>query len=176
MREQLERFENVGARVLRRYLYLILTVSLTGALIMSLVPLVRSALFADSLQLALALSLTLLACITAMLVTSLVTIKRLIVVEFVLLLRELSAARSVSSGGLVHQTAAPQAASHTGLASGEAAVLEPARPRGEVVASGRVAGLQRAVPAEKKKCPFCGRVLPFGDVHTVCPFCGKRLK
>ena len=27
-----------------------------------------------------------------------------------------------------------------------------------------------------KKCPYCGRVLPFGDLHTVCPYCGRRLK
>jgi len=28
----------------------------------------------------------------------------------------------------------------------------------------------------KKKCPYCGRVLPFGDIHTICPFCGRKLK
>ena len=29
---------------------------------------------------------------------------------------------------------------------------------------------------EKKRCPYCGRELPFGDLHTVCPYCGRRLK
>lgn len=29
---------------------------------------------------------------------------------------------------------------------------------------------------EKKRCPYCGRVLPFGELHTVCPYCGRRLK
>lgn len=39
-----------------------------------------------------------------------------------------------------------------------------------------VAVTQRAAVSEKKKCPYCGRVLPFGDVHVVCPYCGRRLK
>ncbi len=28
----------------------------------------------------------------------------------------------------------------------------------------------------EKKCPYCGRVLPYGDVHVACPYCGRRLK
>ncbi|MCD6357167.1 MAG: hypothetical protein J7L75_01155 [Thermoproteales archaeon] len=28
----------------------------------------------------------------------------------------------------------------------------------------------------RKKCPYCGRELPFGDVHIICPYCGRRLK
>jgi len=28
----------------------------------------------------------------------------------------------------------------------------------------------------RKKCPYCGRELPFGDVHIICPYCGHRLK
>ncbi len=28
----------------------------------------------------------------------------------------------------------------------------------------------------KKTCPFCGRELPFGDIHVICPYCGRRLK
>lgn len=28
----------------------------------------------------------------------------------------------------------------------------------------------------KKKCPYCGRELPYGDLHVICPFCGRRLK
>ena len=27
-----------------------------------------------------------------------------------------------------------------------------------------------------KRCPYCGGVLPLGDVHVFCPHCGKRLK
>ncbi|HFC49337.1 MAG TPA: hypothetical protein ENJ59_01245 [Thermofilum sp.] len=33
-----------------------------------------------------------------------------------------------------------------------------------------------ATQTEKKRCPYCGRELPFGDLHTVCPYCGRRLK
>lgn len=32
------------------------------------------------------------------------------------------------------------------------------------------------VAVTKKTCPFCGRELPYGDVHVICPFCGRRLK
>ena len=32
------------------------------------------------------------------------------------------------------------------------------------------------VAITKKTCPFCGRELPYGDVHVICPFCGRRLK
>ena len=35
---------------------------------------------------------------------------------------------------------------------------------------------QPAPSVSSKKCPYCGRVLPFGDLHTVCPYCGRRLK
>lgn len=28
----------------------------------------------------------------------------------------------------------------------------------------------------KKRCPYCGRELPYGDLHVICPFCGRRLK
>ncbi|MEM1508925.1 MAG: hypothetical protein QW291_04810 [Thermofilaceae archaeon] len=28
----------------------------------------------------------------------------------------------------------------------------------------------------EKKCPYCGRTLPYGDVHVACPYCGRRLK
>jgi len=28
----------------------------------------------------------------------------------------------------------------------------------------------------KKVCPYCGRELPYGDIHIVCPYCGRRLK
>lgn len=28
----------------------------------------------------------------------------------------------------------------------------------------------------EKKCPYCGRMLPYGDVHVACPYCGRRLK
>lgn len=28
----------------------------------------------------------------------------------------------------------------------------------------------------EKKCPYCGRLLPYGDIHVVCPYCGRRLK
>jgi|GEM_PF-1603832 len=30
--------------------------------------------------------------------------------------------------------------------------------------------------APLKRCPYCGGVLPLGDVHVFCPHCGKRLK
>jgi len=32
------------------------------------------------------------------------------------------------------------------------------------------------VAEERKTCPYCGKELPFGDVHIYCPFCGKKLK
>ena len=28
----------------------------------------------------------------------------------------------------------------------------------------------------KKVCPYCGRELPYGDIHIICPYCGHRLK
>ena len=28
----------------------------------------------------------------------------------------------------------------------------------------------------KKTCPYCGRELPYGDIHIICPYCGHRLK
>jgi hypothetical protein len=27
-----------------------------------------------------------------------------------------------------------------------------------------------------KRCPYCGRELPYGDLHIMCPFCGKFLR
>ncbi len=38
-----------------------------------------------------------------------------------------------------------------------------------------------AVPSQpassgKKVCPYCGRELPYGDLHVICPYCGRRLK
>ncbi len=29
---------------------------------------------------------------------------------------------------------------------------------------------------ESKRCPNCGRELPYGDLHVICPFCGTPLK
>ncbi len=31
-------------------------------------------------------------------------------------------------------------------------------------------------PGGKKVCPYCGRELPYGDLHVICPYCGRRLK
>lgn len=30
--------------------------------------------------------------------------------------------------------------------------------------------------AETKRCPYCGRELPYGDLHIICPFCGRALR
>jgi hypothetical protein len=27
-----------------------------------------------------------------------------------------------------------------------------------------------------KRCPHCGRELPYGDLHIICPYCGKYLR
>gem|GEM_PF-924269 len=53
-----------------------------------------------------------------------------------------------------------------------------AKPAAEqsVASAQRATTAQRAAVGEKKTCPYCHRVLPFGDVHIVCPYCGRRLK
>lgn len=69
------------------------------------------------------------------------------------------------AGERLPEVAAPPIASRVGVVaraveSGAAA---------EAVAPPRVA-------EERKTCPYCGKELPFGDVHIYCPFCGKKLK
>ncbi|PLJ77223.1 MAG: hypothetical protein B7L53_07365 [Thermofilum sp. NZ13] len=60
------------------------------------------------------------------------------------------------------------------------------QPRAVVPASVPIAAAQpravelQATPpvaqADVKRCPKCGRELPYGDLHIICPFCGTPLK
>lgn len=61
-------------------------------------------------------------------------------------------------------------------------VAAPVAPRpsaSTIVRSPSTPSEIQARPAErglKKKCPYCERELPYGDIHIICPFCGRRLK
>lgn len=83
---------------------------------------------------------------------------------------------------LVGASPAPRQARGTALA--QARVEGKERVSAEVL-GGREAEVRAGRAAEevaeaevegKRKCPYCGRELPFGDVHIVCPYCGRRLK
>ena len=81
---------------------------------------------------------------------------------------------------LVGASPAPRQARGTALArvEGEERVsAEVLGGREAEVRAGRAAEEVAEAEVEgKRKCPYCGRELPFGDVHIVCPYCGRRLK
>lgn len=53
----------------------------------------------------------------------------------------------------------------------------PVKPQQPIKAP-QITTSQPSIPSTsgKKKCPYCGRELPYGDLHVICPFCGRRLK
>ena len=83
---------------------------------------------------------------------------------------------------LVGAGPAPRQARGTAMAQarvegGERVAAEAVRSMEAEERAGRAVEEVAEVEVEgKRKCPYCGRELPFGDVHIVCPYCGRRLK
>lgn len=62
-------------------------------------------------------------------------------------------------------------------AAAAVAAHQLARPGASPAAQAeRAAKSEPKIVAVRKKCPYCNRDLPYGDVHVVCPYCGRRLK
>jgi len=168
MREYMERFEKVSQKVMKRYLIILFGVSPIPVVLSAMVLLV----FNPSIYEALAISLVLVALTSvASTIIALMALKRILAATLVMVVHELSHATRVAS-----EEAPVPAKARKSEQAREAVALETplrtVRPSPDRV--------ERKAPTTtvpvQKKCPFCGRTLPFGDIHTICPYCGRRLR
>lgn len=168
MRDYMERFESVGRKVLMRYILILVGLSSVLVLLLVLTTIfpgldVNQALLVHAMVMSLI--------ILSSSIVVLMAFKRILAATLVIVLREITQAmRSSGSeeilvpvktqkGGQAAEAATPQIPTRV--------VKSPERVEKKPVAT--------AVTAEKK-CPYCGRTLPFGDIHTICPFCGRRIR
>lgn len=171
MKSHLERLSDVGRRAVSAYVTALAVLAAGSATALAFVGLALSNAseaahpFLSQILLVLFSSLTA-AALTAAVV--LLAAQRMLAVYLALVLHRLSAkapetAESALSTQEQEVALAPQP--------------PPRSPKTPVERPAAVAqSLPRAAVSEKKKCPYCGRVLPFGDVHVVCPYCGRKLK
>jgi hypothetical protein len=172
MSSHFERLNKIGERALGKYKHVLAAVAAISAAVA--VVLVYSAFTLEGgdqsglsimvIQLVAAFSSSL-AASALVAIAILYAAKRLLAAYIALVLHEVSAK-------------APETAAEPVLAAQvkEAAI---ARQHSKSEAIAQPASVTSSTPramTEKKKCPYCGRVLPFGDVHVVCPYCGRRLK
>lgn len=168
MRDYLERFERVGKKVMMRYLL---------AMIGLMVVLLSFALVVGALNIDIK---WILAVYTAILLVGaslpslilLMALRHLLAVDLIIVLREIASAAQPAKGEGV--SAAATAA--LGEQPAPEKVVAQAPVKTEIATVSRVGRRPPGMATTEKKCPFCGRVLPFGDVHTICPYCGRRLR
>ena len=157
------RFDALGSRV-----------ALTYAAVIVLIGVIPLVLMVAMLGLEQPLDLTLLAMLavasslatTLSVVIALLGVKKLIAI-YARALSRMVGAFPVTSTALRRERKAAARAAATALA-------KPSSPQSVArlpASRGRI-----RTQSVEKKCPRCGKVLPFGDVHVICPFCGHRLK
>lgn len=168
MREYMERFEKVSQKVLNRYLVILLGVSPVPTVLLAIVLL----LFNPSIHEALAISLLLVALTSVVSIAiALVALKRVLAATLVMVVHELSHVTRVEGEEalMLAKGRKSEQAKEVVVPEAPTRAVKPSPERAERKAP------TIAVPVQKK-CPFCGRTLPFGDIHTICPYCGRRLR
>lgn len=166
MRDLMERLDKVGWNILKKYL-----IALAG---LALIPLISALLLAWGPNVALQQTLSIYALtvtftILAASIVVLLALRRTLTAAIVMVVHEVAYATRSSRGEEVALPARAQRRQEAEAAAPEASA------RVSRVAAERVEK-KPATTMIEKKCPFCGRVLPFGDIHTLCPYCGRRLR
>lgn len=169
MKDYMERFEKVGQKVLGKYILILL--------VLLIVPAVLAAIIALGFNLsglqAQAIALGVLSAAMALsTVVALLAINRVLAATLVMVVREIAHAAQATEG---EEALAPARVRVSGQVREAAALEGPARtvkPGSERAERKPTA----ATVSAEKKCPYCGRTLPFGDIHTLCPYCGRRLR
>lgn len=170
MKEHLERFRTVSRKVMIKYL-----ATLASFLVASILAAIVSGLFLGDGNYAFILYVCILAISifsSAMIIV--VAVKELVTVEMVMALYELMKTTQPPSVKVEEVSEAPplQQAAPTARR-----MVAPPSLRAAVEGATPVKQAEVRQPSRsEKRCPYCGRVLPFGDIHTICPYCGKRLR
>ncbi len=155
----LRRFEVASKRVLTRcfLMYAALAAGVLAATLVAALANAPSSTYAG---------LTLVALLLSSLLT-VYSVKRIIEVELAIVMYEMSRTSQPAAGATVEAPAAP---------AQQAAPAESAAARPVLAAQPPPRRRPAPPAASERRCPYCNRVLPFGDIHTICPYCGKRLR
>jgi len=172
MSSHLERLNKIGGRALSSYAYTLITLAVTSSIAAVFLTYSVYALGGGSqnslditlLQVFAAL-FTSLAASASVAIATLYAAKRLLAAYITLVLHEISSKPLERARELIPTTRAQETV----------ITQQPSKPESMVQPAPAVLSTPRTT-TEKKKCPYCGRPLPFGDVHIVCPYCGRRLK
>jgi hypothetical protein len=172
MSSHFERLNKIGGRALSSYTYTLIALAVTSSMAAALLAYSvyalgggnQNALDVALLQVFAALFASL-AASASVAIATLYAAKRLLAAYVTLVLHEIGAKPPETATELIPAARAQE----TVIAQ------QPSKPESVVQPAPAVLSTPRTV-TEKKKCPYCGRPLPFGDVHVVCPYCGRRLK
>jgi len=172
MSSHFERLDKIGGRALSSYIYTLIALAVTSSIAAASLAYSFYALGGGSQN---GLDITLLQVFAALFaslaasasvaIATLYAAKRLLAAYITLVLHEISGKPPETAAELIPATRAQE----TVIAP------QPFKPESTVQPAPAVMSTPRTM-TEKKKCPYCGRPLPFGDVHVVCPYCGRRLK
>lgn len=172
MSSHFDRLNKIGGRTLSLYMYSLVTLAAISAIAAMLLVYSayilgggdQSGLNSMPLQVAAAL-LASLAASASVATVILNAAKRLLSAYIAVVLHEMSAKTPETPAELPPTTRVQE----TITAQQPPKLLTTAQPKPPVPSASRAV-------AEKAKCPYCSRPLPFGDVHVICPYCGRRLK
>lgn len=165
MKDSIERFEKVGQKVLMRYIVLLLL----GSAVLTVVIVLSSGLTTVVQAIAL---IALTASVVLSTIVVLFAFNRVLAVTLVMVVREIAHAVQAPEGEETLARARVRASGQVGETVTLESPARAAKPSSERVEKKPAA----AIVSAEKKCPYCGRMLPFGDIHTLCPYCGRRLR
>ena len=170
MKDQLERFRAVSRKVTVKYLAIL--ASIMAALFLTAVAL---GLYLGNSSSALILyACILLISIISSAMIAVFAVRELVTVEIVMTLYELTKPTQPTPAKAEESSEAQLVPQATPTAR-RAVATPPVRVGAEGATPVKQTEVKQIGKGEKK-CPYCGRVLPFGDIHTICPYCGKRLR
>jgi len=172
MSSHFEQLNKIGGRALSSYTYTLITLAATSSIAAAFLAYSVYALGGgsqNSLDIALlqvfAALFASLAASASVAIATLYAAKRLLAAYVTLVLHEMGSKPLEPATERIPATRTQEAV----------IAQQPSKPESIAQPAPAVLSTPRTM-TEKKKCPYCGRPLPFGDVHVVCPYCGRRLK
>lgn len=172
MSEYLDRLSKIGARATNLYLITLIVVAAISCVLALTIPYVvhitSDAGVANFSSLALIYLIVAVSVISSLVmgvvssILLLLATRRLLVVFTALVLREIHPKVAVETVQTTTETQVQELIS----------AQQPTRPLSLKPTETKAV----KIPQTEKKCPQCGRTLPYGNVHIVCPYCGRRLR